>query len=86
MIALARTGRSALKSVIQQAILDSEEMEDLRGGKLQGQLGLSPSLAANVPQDIAEAVADSIELIPRNLLLPYNFQDHTLFQTSATFE
>ena len=65
MIALARTGRSALKSVIQQAILDSEEMEDLRVGKLQGQLGLSPSLAANVPQDIAEAVADSIELIPR---------------------
>ena len=32
---------------------------------MQGQLGLSPSLAANVPQDIAEAVADSIELIPR---------------------
>ena len=65
MRGVARSGRSALKSIVQQAILDSSEMESLRGGKLQGQLGLYPSLATNVPQDIAEAVADSVELIAR---------------------
>jgi hypothetical protein len=65
MKAMAIGGRSVLKSVVQQAILDTDEMESLRGGKLQGQLGLYPSLATNVPQDIAEAVADSIELIAR---------------------
>lgn len=72
MLASTKEVTPIIKNIVQVALLESDELKALSSGDLIGEFGLTPSTASSVAAEIAERVADTVEVKPHPVSLRNN--------------